>query len=71
MQNSIFIQGCDASILLDGPNTEKKAKQNSGLDGFILIDKIKTVVEQRCPRAVSCSDILNLATRDAAHLVSS
>ncbi|KAG9142972.1 hypothetical protein Leryth_006250 [Lithospermum erythrorhizon] len=60
--------GCDASILLDGPNTEKKAPQNSGLGGYMLIDKIKIVLEQRCPGVVSCADILNLATRDALHL---
>ncbi|KAK6118623.1 hypothetical protein DH2020_047615 [Rehmannia glutinosa] len=63
-----MVNGCDASILLDGPHTEKRASQNFGLDGFILIDKIKTVVEDRCPRAVSCADILNLAARDALHL---
>ncbi|KAI3459795.1 hypothetical protein Pfo_016458 [Paulownia fortunei] len=63
-----MVNGCDASILLDGPHTEKTSSQNLALDGFILIDKIKTVVEARCPRAVSCADILNLAVRDAAHL---
>ncbi|KAH6778385.1 Peroxidase superfamily protein [Perilla frutescens var. frutescens] len=63
-----MVNGCDASILLEGPHTEKKAPINSGLDGFLLIDKIKTVLEQRCPRTVSCADILNLAARDALHL---
>lgn len=63
------MQGCDASVLLDGPNSEKTAVQNWGLGGFVIIDKIKTVLEQRCPGAVSCADILNLATRDALHLV--
>ncbi|CAN1833599.1 Probable peroxidase 26 [Linum perenne] len=61
-------QGCDASILLDGPKSEKTAPQNARLDGFELIDRIKRVVEALCPGVVSCSDILNLATRDAAHL---
>ncbi|GFQ04384.1 probable peroxidase 61 [Phtheirospermum japonicum] len=68
VMTELFIMGCDASILLDGPDTEKKASQNIGLAGFVLIDKIKTVVEARCPRAVSCADILNLAARDALHL---
>ncbi|XP_027344015.1 probable peroxidase 61 [Abrus precatorius] len=64
-----FVTGCDASILLDeGPNPEKKAPQNQGLGGFVIIDKIKTVLESRCPGIVSCSDILHLATRDAVHL---
>ncbi|KAL4015293.1 hypothetical protein IC575_027537 [Cucumis melo] len=60
--------GCDGSILLDGPNSEKNAPQNKGLGGFEEIDKIKIVLEDRCPGVVSCTDILNLATRDAAHL---
>ncbi|TKY48308.1 peroxidase 61 [Spatholobus suberectus] len=64
-----FVTGCDASILLDeGPNPEKKASQNRGLGGFVAINKIKTVLESRCPGIVSCADILHLATRDAVHL---
>ncbi|KAL1298356.1 hypothetical protein HN51_042728 [Arachis hypogaea] len=64
-----FVHGCDASILLDeGANPEKKALQNQGLGGFILIDKIKTVLESRCPGVVSCADILQLAARDALKL---
>ncbi|PPR90788.1 hypothetical protein GOBAR_AA29896 [Gossypium barbadense] len=63
-----FVDGCDASVLLDGPNSEKTAPQNRGLAGFAFIDKIKTVLEARCPGVVSCADILNLATRDAVHL---
>ncbi|PKI38039.1 hypothetical protein CRG98_041569 [Punica granatum] len=68
LYSDCFVSGCDASILLDGSDSERKALQNSGLGGFSLIDKIKTVLEQRCPGVVSCADILNLATRDAAHL---
>ncbi|XP_051126528.1 probable peroxidase 26 [Andrographis paniculata] len=71
-----LVNGCDASILLDGPDTEKTAARMArvgglGLaaeDGMVLIDKIKTVLEVRCPGAVSCADILNLAARDALHL---
>ncbi|KAM1050145.1 hypothetical protein ACFX13_032663 [Malus domestica] len=63
-----FVTGCDASILLDGEDSEKTAPQNYGLGAFVVIDKIKTVLEQRCPGVVSCADILNLATRDAVHL---
>ncbi|KAK7261646.1 hypothetical protein RIF29_27962 [Crotalaria pallida] len=64
-----FVTGCDASILLDeGPNPEKKAKQNRGLGAFVLIDKIKAVVEARCKGIVSCADILQFAARDALHL---
>ncbi|PWA68872.1 peroxidase superfamily protein [Artemisia annua] len=60
-----MINGCDASILLDGPNTEKSSPKTRGLAAFVIIDRLKTVVEARCPGAVSCADILNIATRDA------
>ncbi|XVF65669.1 hypothetical protein PTKIN_Ptkin09bG0268200 [Pterospermum kingtungense] len=68
LYSDCFVGGCDASILLDGRNSEKTAPQNRGLGGFVLIDKIKEVLEERCPGIVSCADILNLATRDAVHL---
>ncbi|KAJ4969462.1 hypothetical protein NE237_016163 [Protea cynaroides] len=68
LYSDCFVTGCDASILLDGTESEKTASQNVGLGGFIVIDKIKEVLEARCPGVVSCADILNLATRDAVHL---
>ncbi|OMO90325.1 Plant peroxidase [Corchorus capsularis] len=68
LYSDCFVTGCDASILLDGPNSEKTAPQNRGLGAFVLIDRIKTVLESRCPGVVSCADILNLATRDAVHM---
>ncbi|XP_050373842.1 probable peroxidase 26 [Argentina anserina] len=68
LYSDCFVTGCDASVLLDGPNSEKTAPQNSGLGGFVFIDRIKKVLEQRCPGAVSCADLLNLATRDAVAL---
>ncbi|KAH0469627.1 hypothetical protein IEQ34_001185 [Dendrobium chrysotoxum] len=65
-----LVTGCDASILLDGYNTEKSAIQNQGLrtNGLNLIDVIKSVLEARCPGVVSCADILNLATKEAVAL---
>ncbi|KAL8104424.1 hypothetical protein AgCh_028584 [Apium graveolens] len=65
-----MVTGCDASILLDGPQSEKTAPQNSGVGPgvYVVIDIIKRVLEARCPRAVSCADILHLATRDALRL---
>ncbi|KAJ0716802.1 putative peroxidase [Helianthus annuus] len=62
-----MVNGCDASILLDGPNTEKESPKARGLAAFVLIDKIKQVLEARCPGAVSCADILNIAARDAVY----
>ncbi|GJN20155.1 hypothetical protein PR202_gb07496 [Eleusine coracana subsp. coracana] len=60
-----FVGGCDASLLLDGPNSEKTAIQNNGLFGYDLIDDIKTELEKECPGVVSCADIIVAATRDS------
>ncbi|KMT05465.1 hypothetical protein BVRB_7g175910 [Beta vulgaris subsp. vulgaris] len=63
-----FVRGCDASILLDGSNTEKAAGANTGVGPFDLIDKCKTSLEQKCPGVVSCADIIVIATRVAVSL---
>ncbi|XP_065864186.1 peroxidase 71-like [Euphorbia lathyris] len=65
-----FVQGCDASVLIDGPNTEKSAVQNSGLNGYDVIDNAKSQLEAACPGIVSCADILALAARDSVVLTS-
>ncbi|KAI3932535.1 hypothetical protein MKW92_010501 [Papaver armeniacum] len=52
-----FVTGCDASLLLDGDSSEKKAGAN-----------LNTAVEQACPGIASCSDIIIMATRDAVAL---
>ncbi|KAF5185438.1 Peroxidase [Thalictrum thalictroides] len=63
-----FVQGCDASILLDDTATftgEKNAGPNANsVRGFEVIDTIKTRVEAACNGTVSCADILALAARD-------
>lgn len=64
-----FVQGCDASILIDGSNTEKTAPPNSLLRGYDVIDDAKTQLEAACPGVVSCADILALAARDSVVLV--
>ncbi|XP_010672273.2 probable peroxidase 61 [Beta vulgaris subsp. vulgaris] len=68
LYSDCMVTGCDASILLDGADSERMAKQNIGLGAFIVIDKIKIVLDSYCPGVVSCADILQLATRDAVSL---
>ncbi|XP_024019877.1 cationic peroxidase 2 [Morus notabilis] len=63
-----FVQGCDGSVLIDGPNTEKSTVPNSGIPGYAAIDAAKTQLESACPGVVSCADILALAARDAVVL---
>lgn len=64
-----FPQGCDGSILLTGPNTEQDIRpQNGGLrqTALDLIESIRDKVHRACGwRSVSCTDIMNLATREA------
>ncbi|KAJ1282370.1 hypothetical protein BS78_03G046900 [Paspalum vaginatum] len=63
-----FVQGCDASVLISGPSSERSAPQNFGLRGFEVIDEAKSQLEAVCPGVVSCADILALAARDAVDL---
>jgi len=63
-----FVRGCDASLLLNGSNTEKTNTINGGLHGFDAIDAAKAAVEQACPGVVSCSDVLQFAVRDTVKL---
>ncbi|KAG6552172.1 hypothetical protein Mapa_006274 [Marchantia paleacea] len=60
-----FVEGCDGSVLLDGPGTEKTADVNAKLAGYEVIDAAKAAVEAICPGVVSCADILAYAARDS------
>lgn len=72
---TLYIQGCDASILLAGNgNAEKDHPDDTSLagDGFDTVIKAKAAVDSnpQCRNKVSCADILALATRDVVQLVS-
>ncbi|CAL9202053.1 unnamed protein product [Musa hybrid cultivar] len=68
-----FVNGCDASVLLDDTQAmagEKNAPPNrNSLRGYEVIDSIKAQVEASCRAVVSCADILALAARDGVTLL--
>ncbi|KAL3653416.1 Peroxidase 52 [Castilleja foliolosa] len=68
-----FVNGCDASILLDDTTSfkgEKGAVANkNSARGFEVIDQIKAEIEKQCPGKVSCADILTLAARDSVFIL--
>ncbi|XP_024974756.1 peroxidase 7-like [Cynara cardunculus var. scolymus] len=62
------VRGCDASILLDHNGSERSANASKSLRGFHLINDIKKALEKKCPKTVSCADILTTVARDATVL---
>ncbi|KAF5454820.1 hypothetical protein F2P56_024457 [Juglans regia] len=67
-----FVQGCDASLLLENSGSivsEKRSNPNrNSARGFEVLDEIKSALEEECPHTVSCADIVALAARDSTVL---
>ncbi|KAG7962962.1 hypothetical protein I3843_09G094600 [Carya illinoinensis] len=67
------VQGCDASILLDGNDSTNKlsemvSSRNFGIRNRETIGLIKSKLEFECPGKVSCADIIALAARESVSL---
>ncbi|XP_042490243.1 cationic peroxidase 1-like [Macadamia integrifolia] len=64
-----FVNGCDASVLLDDTanfiGEKTAAPNNNSARGFDVVDTIKSKLESICPGVVSCADILAVAARDS------
>nr|GLL36811.1 cationic peroxidase 1-like [Ipomoea trifida] len=64
-----FVNGCDASILLDDTSNftgEQTARPNNkSIRGLNVIDNIKAQLEKSCPGIVSCADVVAVAARDS------
>ncbi|KAK7276099.1 hypothetical protein RIF29_17232 [Crotalaria pallida] len=69
-----FVNGCDASVLLDDTPFFKGEKNalpnNNSIRGFEVVDQIKAAVDLACGRpVVSCADILAIAARDSVAIL--
>ncbi|BBN17365.1 peroxidase [Marchantia polymorpha subsp. ruderalis] len=64
-----FVNGCDASILLEGTDSELEAIPNQSLKGIRVIEQAKANLEAACPGVVTCADIIALAARDSSFLL--
>ncbi|KAI5076115.1 hypothetical protein GOP47_0008180 [Adiantum capillus-veneris] len=68
-----FVQGCDASLLLERPEGSERSA-TSDLNSLRatsvrIINEIKASLEVACPGVVSCADTLALAARDSIFMV--
>ncbi|KAM0939941.1 putative peroxidase [Dioscorea sansibarensis] len=68
-----FVQGCDASVLLDGSASgpsEQGAVPNLTLRqaAFKAINDLRALIDKACGRVVSCADVVAIAARDSVAL---
>ncbi|KAI6676074.1 hypothetical protein NL676_036870 [Syzygium grande] len=68
-----FVNSCDGSILLDDTPTftgEKNAAPNvHSVQGFEVVDQVKSAVEGVCPGIISWADLLAIIARDSVMIV--
>ncbi|KAH7680959.1 Class I peroxidase protein [Dioscorea alata] len=68
-----FVQGCDASVLLDGSASgpgEQEAPPNLTLQqaAFKAINDLRALIDAQCGKVVSCADVVAIAARDSVAL---
>ncbi|KAM0939942.1 putative peroxidase [Dioscorea sansibarensis] len=68
-----FVQGCDASVLLDGSASgpsEQDAPPNLTLRpaAFKAINDLRALIDKKCGHVVSCADVVAIAARDSVAL---
>lgn len=67
-----FVNGCDASLLLDNSDTIVTEKEslanNNSARGYNVVDAMKAALESACPATVSCADILAIAAEESVNL---
>ncbi|KAH7680961.1 Peroxidase protein [Dioscorea alata] len=68
-----FVQGCDASVLLDGSASgpsEQNAPPNLTLRpaAFKAINDLRALIDKKCGHVVSCADVVAVAARDSVAL---
>lgn len=67
-----FVNGCDASILLNDTATftgeQTAGPNNNSIRGLDVVDNVKSALESACNATVSCADILAIAAQQSVSL---